>query len=84
MKVFGDLLVAQLKQHGLSFTLLAMAVWYFYTVNADLQREVRACNDKVIDIYNDQQSQLRNVIDNNTKVLESINEKIDLIEKKQN
>ena len=73
----------QLQRHGLSFALLAAAVWYFYNVNSNLQAEVRACNDRVIDIYADQQKQLREVIDNNTKVLETIAIKIDNVNQKK-
>jgi hypothetical protein len=73
----------QLQRHGLSFALLACAVWYFYNVNASLQSEVRACNDKMIDIYQEQQKQLREVIDNNTRVLETIAVKIDNVNQKK-
>lgn len=81
MKGVFSYIEEQLQRHGLSFALLAAAVWYFYNVNARLQTEVRACNDRVIDIYQEQQKQLREVIDNNTKVLETISNKIDNVKK---
>ena len=70
-------LLEQLRFHGLSFVLLGLAVWYFYTVNSQLQQDIKDCNEKIIEIYSNQQMQFREVIQKNTIALDKLTAKLD-------
>lgn len=66
-----------LKKQGLSFLLLGIAVWYFYTENKELRNEVRTLQSDVISKYQMDNVEMRKAIDRNTFVIET------LINKKQ-
>lgn len=61
----------QVRMHGLSFVLLACAVWYFHGENKQMGAEIRTCNQTIIDMYRSDRIQLQEIINNNTKVLEN-------------
>lgn len=65
-------LADQLRMHGLSFLLLAAAVWYFQGENMKMANEIKACNQSIIDMYRTDRMHLQEIIDNNTRALEEI------------
>lgn len=65
-------LAEQARMHGLSFVLLAAAVWYFHGENSKMTSEIRACNNSIIEMYQSNQSHLQEIISNNTRALEEI------------
>lgn len=64
--------IDQAKLHGLTFILMAIAVWYFEKQNSVLNDELKACTDAVISVYRTDRAQLLDVVSNNTAALERI------------
>jgi len=62
----------QARMHGLSFVLLAAAIWYFHGENIKMTAEIQACNSSIIELYQNNQAHLQEIIGNNTRALEQI------------
>ena len=77
-----DYLLEQLKMHGLSFVLLAMAIWYFYNVNNELRKKIEISNQRIIELYQIRQKEANEVINKNTTALNRLTMKIDEMIKK--
>ena len=77
-----DYLLEQLKMHGLSFVLLAMAIWYFYNVNNELRKKIEISNQRIIELYQIRQKEANDVINKNTTALNRLTMKIDEMIKK--
>lgn len=67
-----DYLWSQLKLHGISMLLLAIAVWYFHGENKRMQQEIRSCNQAIIVQYEQSQAKLLEALNNNTLALNRI------------
>jgi len=74
-----DYLLEQLKMHGLSFVLLAMAIWYFYNVNNELRAKIEISNQRIIELYQIRQKEANDVIAKNTTALNRLTLKINEI-----
>jgi hypothetical protein len=70
--MFTDKLFEILKKQGVSFLLLGIAVWYFYLENNDLRSEVKSIQADVIKSYQNDNAEMRKVIERNTIVMEAI------------
>lgn len=67
-----DYISEQLRLHGLSFLLLGAMVYYFYGEVERLSDEVKSCNKSVIQVYQAERAELRQVIERNTIALENL------------
>lgn len=67
-----DYISEQLRLHGLSFLLLGVMVYYFYEKVERLSDEVKSCNQAVIQVYQEERTELRQVIERNTIALENL------------
>jgi len=65
-------LMEQIRVHGISFFLLGVMVWYFQSENAKIKAQILACNDSLIEMYRTDRMQLLDVINNNTKAINSL------------
>lgn len=69
---FINYLTEQLRLHGLSFVLMAMAIWYFQNQNHEITRDLKACNETIISEYKNDRIQMLEVISNNTAALHQL------------
>ena len=69
---FLDYLMEQIRIHGLTIVLLALAVWYFEAQNNILKEEIRDCNQTMISEYKVERAQTLQIISNNTAALNQI------------
>lgn len=67
-----------LKKQGLSFLILGGIVFYFYAELKEVRREVKVCNDTVIELYKMKNDELKDVIVRNTEALNRIESRITL------
>jgi arylamine N-acetyltransferase len=67
IKIFLD----QLKQQGFSVLLLVAAIWWMNGQNSKLSNKVDICNANTIEIYKEQNIELRKVVQQNTVAFEN-------------
>lgn len=67
IKIFTD----QLKQQGFSVLLLIAAIWWMNAQNTQLSKKVDLCNANTIEIYKEQNTELRKVVQQNTVAFEN-------------
>ena len=72
MNDFTSFLLETLKKQGLSFLILGCVVFYFYNELKELKTEVKVCNDTIITIYEQNSSEMKEVIIRNTEVFHRI------------
>jgi hypothetical protein len=70
--MFSEKLFEILKRQGISFLLLGIAVWYFYTENKELRGELKDLQSDVIRNYQNDNAKMREAIDRNTFVIQSL------------
>lgn len=70
--MFSEKIFEVLKRQGVSFLLLGIAVWYFYTENKELRGQIHDLQVDTIRNYQTDNAQMRQVIERNTFVIESI------------
>lgn len=69
----------QVKRYGAVFVLLLIAVWYFYKEDEKqdlkieaLHIEIKQCNERVIQMYQDDHTKMLDVISKNTQAFEKL------------
>lgn len=65
-----------LKQQGISFGLLAIAVWFLNTKLERVETDNKKCNNKMIEMYESISIANQKVIEKNTFVLEAIEKRL--------
>lgn len=69
---FINYITEQIRLHGMTIVLLAVAVWYFEGQNKVLREEIRDCNQSLIAEYKVDRAQTLQIISNNTAALNQI------------
>lgn len=69
-------LMEALKKQGLSFLILGAVVIYFHNELNDVRKEVKLCNDTIVEIYSKKTDELKDVIIRNTEALNKIESRI--------
>lgn len=64
-------IVSIAKQQGLSFVLLIAAVWWMNAKNEQLDKKVDSCNQMTIEMYKEQNEDLKEVVQLNTRAIEN-------------
>lgn len=58
--------VAQIQRHGLVFVLMLLGLMWFYKQHMELTKEVKDCNNAMLQIYQENQTKMEDVINRNT------------------
>lgn len=62
----------QLRTHGLSFVLLALAVGYFQQNTRELTQELKLCNQEILELYREDRVKMLEIISNNTRAVNQL------------
>jgi hypothetical protein len=73
-----------IKQQGFAFVLMSIMVWFLYNEQLEMKREIKSCNDSIIDLYRNDHIQMRDIIQSNTDLIEHITSKKSKKELKHN
>ena len=60
------------KKHGIAFLVMLGLVLYFHRQNEKLEQKFDICNSKVIEMYQDHNTQLIQALERNTLALEKL------------
>jgi hypothetical protein len=63
------------KNHGLSFMLLAVMTWYFYQQQLDMQYKIQKCHEGLLEFYKNDHLELRVLIKENRDALKGLAKK---------
>lgn len=66
------MILNQVNRHGLSFLILTGVVMYFHQQNSILDERILQCNQNTIELYQTRNEQLIEVIDRNSRAMESL------------
>lgn len=66
------MILKHVNRHGLSFLILAGIVLYFHSQNAILDSRILDCNNNTLQMYQDRNAQLMEVIERNSRAMESL------------
>lgn len=66
------MLLNHLNKHGLSFLLFTVMVVYFHQQNSILDTRILDCNKNTIEMYQLRNEQLMEVIERNSRAMESL------------
>lgn len=69
MKNFGAFLLNVISKQGLSFILLSAMAFYFQSQTEALQAKTDTCNERIIEMYQKQSQENREVIKDNTEAI---------------
>lgn len=72
MNILFTVIVEAAKKHGLAFLALLLMVLYFHRQNEKLEAKFDICNSKVIEMYQDHNTQLIQALERNTAALEKL------------
>lgn len=75
MNILFTMLMDAAKKHGIAFLALLLMVIYFHRQNEKLEEKFDLCNSKVIEMYQDHNTQLLQALERNSTALEKIAEK---------
>ena len=75
MNILFTVIVEAAKKHGIAFLVMLGLVIYFHNQNEKLERKFDLCNSKVIELYQDHNTQLIQAMERNSRALEKIAEK---------
>ena len=66
------MILNHVNRHGLSFLILTAVVLYFHYQNSILDERILDCNNNTIQMYQTRNEKLMEVIDRNSRAMESI------------
>lgn len=66
------MILNHVNRHGLSFLILTGIVLYFHSQNAILDERILECNNNTLEIYQARNEQLMDVIERNSRAMESL------------
>ena len=66
------MILNHVNRHGLSFLILTAVVLYFHYQNSILDERILDCNNNTIELYQTRNEKLMEVIDRNSRAMESI------------
>lgn len=69
-------IIGMIQKQGLSFLLLAAAVWWFSVENNDLRRRIDDCNSNMIENFKTDRENMIRVIEDNTHTMDRLIEKL--------
>lgn len=72
--IWQDIITDNLKKHGISFILLAFAIWYMEGKNQALESKIDTCNREALEMYKTQNALLVQVVQDNSTVLLKVRE----------
>lgn len=72
MNILFQAIIEGAKKHGVVFLLLIALIMYFHGQNEKLERKFDICNSKVIEMYQDHNTQLIQALERNTLALEKL------------
>lgn len=71
------MILNHVNRHGLSFLILTAVVLYFHYQNSILDERILDCNKNTIELYQTRNEKLMEVIDRNSRAMESIGDYLD-------
>jgi len=71
------MILNHVNRHGLSFLILTAVVLYFHYQNSILDERILDCNNNTIQMYQTRNEKLMEVIDRNSRAMESIGDYLD-------
>lgn len=71
------MILNHVNRHGLSFLILTAVVLYFHYQNSILDERILDCNNNTIELYQTRNEKLMEVIDRNSRAMESIGDYLD-------
>lgn len=77
IKSLWTMLLNHINRHGLSFLLFALMVWWFVQQNQVLDERILQCNKNTIEMYQMRNEKLMEVIERNSRAMESIGTYLD-------
>ena len=72
MNILLTFLIEAVKKHGIAFLAMLFLVLYFHAQNEKLERKFDICNSKVIEMYQDHNTQLIQAMERNSTALEKL------------
>lgn len=69
MQKVWSIIMDLITKQGLSFLLLAAMAYYFQMQTAQLQQKTDRCNERIIEIFQSEAEQSREVIKDNTEAI---------------
>lgn len=72
MNILLTVIIEAAKKHGIAFLVMLALVVYFHGQNEKLEKKFDLCNSKVIEMYQDHNTQLIQAIERNSTALEKI------------
>jgi len=71
------MILSHVNRHGLSFLILTGIVLYFHSQNSLLDNRILECNKNTIELYQIRNEQLMQVIERNSRAMESLGDYLD-------
>lgn len=72
MNILFTVILEAAKKHGIAFLVMLALVVYFHDQNEKLEQKFDICNSKVIEMYQDHNTQLIQALERNTLALEKL------------
>lgn len=72
MNILLTVMIEAAKKHGIAFLVMLGLVLYFHSQNEKLEQKFDLCNSKVIEMYQDHNTQLIQALERNTTALEKL------------
>jgi len=72
-----QIITEQIRQNGISLVLVCLAVWYLHGRQEMLETKVDDCNAEVIRILTEDRVDLKNVIQEHTKIMNKYYQTVD-------
>jgi hypothetical protein len=74
---FYKFILESIRKQGISFLILSAVVYYFYFEMESLKKEFLLCNQQLLNLYSDNNTQMQEVILRNTQAFERIEKILD-------
>lgn len=72
MNILLTVIIEAAKKHGIAFLVMLGLVLYFHRQNEKLEQKFDICNSKVIEMYQDHNTQLIQAMERNSTALEKL------------